>query len=128
VAPESEQSRRSLYLLNKRSLRLPMMMAFDQPDTMTSCPIRPTSTHALQALTLFNSDFMQQQSALLASRLERECKGSQGCELRSAYKLALARAPRPAEIAMGKQFFGSGGRLADFCLALMNRNEFVYIP
>ena len=128
VAPESEQSRRSLYLLNKRSLRLPMMMAFDQPDTMTSCPVRPTSTHALQALTLFNSDFMQQQSALLASRLERECKGSPGCDLRLAYKLALARKPRPAEIAMGKQFFGSGGRLADFCLALMNRNEFVYIP
>jgi len=45
VAVESEQMRRSLYLLNKRSLRLPLMMAFDQPDTMTSCPVRPTSTH-----------------------------------------------------------------------------------
>jgi hypothetical protein len=128
VAPESEQSRRSLYLLNKRSLRLPLMMAFDQPDTMTSCPVRPTSTHALQALTLFNSDFMQQQSALLATRLKRECKGSADCRLRLAYKLALARTPQAAELTMGKQFLRSGGELADFCLALMNRNEFVYIP
>jgi len=128
VAPESEQWRRSLYLLNKRSVRLPLMMAFDQPDTMTSCPIRPASTHALQALTLFNSDFMQQQSAQLAARLERECDGSPDCELRRAYKLALARTPRAVELTMGKQFLGSGGKLPDFCLALLNRNEFVYIP
>ena len=128
VAPESEQHRRSLYLLNKRSVRLPIMMAFDQPDTMTSCPVRPTSTHALQALTLFNSDFMQQQSAQLAARLERECAASPDCRLRLAYKLALARTPRAVELKMGKQFLNSGGKLPDFCLALLNRNEFVYIP
>jgi len=128
LSPEREQTRRSLYLLNKRGLRLPMMSAFDQPDTMTSCPIRPTSTHALQALTLFNSDFMQQQSGKLAARLERECGASADCELRQAYKLALARLPHKAELTMGRQFLRSGGRLSDFCLALMNRNEFVYVP
>jgi hypothetical protein len=128
VAAESEQHRRSLYLLNKRSLRLPLMMAFDQPDTMTSCPVRPTSTHALQALTLFNSDFMQQQSGEFAARLERECGRSTDCKLRLAYKLALARSPRAVEITMGKQFLRSGGGLSDFCLALLNRNEFVYVP
>jgi hypothetical protein len=127
VAPESEQHRRSLYLLNKRSLRLPLMMAFDQPDTMTSCPVRPTSTHALQALTLFNSDFMQQQSAEFAARLDRESGGSVDQKLRRAYRLALARPPRPVELTMGKQFLRSGN-LSDFCLALLNRNEFVYIP
>jgi hypothetical protein len=127
VASESEQRRRSLYLLNKRSLRLPLMMAFDQPDTMTSCPVRPTSTHALQALTLFNSDFMQQQSAEFAARLDRESGGSVDQKLRRAYKLALARPPRPVEVMMGKKFLGSGN-LSDFCLALLNRNEFVYIP
>ena len=128
VAPESEQSRRSLYLLNKRSVRLPLMMAFDQPDTMTSCPVRVASTHALQALTLYNSDFMQQQSERFAARLDSECDGSRDCELRRAYKLALARPPRAIELTMGRQFLGSGGKLSDFCLALLNRNEFVYIP
>ena len=127
VAPESEQHRRSLYLLNKRSLRLPLMMAFDQPDTMTSCPVRPTSTHALQALTLFNSDFMHQQSAEFAARVDRESAGSVDQKLRRAYKLALTRPPRPVELTMGKQFLRSGS-LPDFCLALLNRNEFVYIP
>src|SRR5262249_21314243 len=82
----------------------------------------------LQALTLFNSDFMQQQSAQFASRLERECNGSPDCEMRRAYKLSLARTPRPVELAMGKQFLGSGGKLAGLWLALMDRNEVVYRP
>ncbi len=125
---EFEQHRRSLYLLNKRTVRLPMMTAFDQPDTMTSCPVRPVSTHALQALSLFNSDFMRAESNRFAARLDRECGRDPAFQLRRAYKLALARSPQPAEMKMGLQFLSSGGTLADFCLALMNRNEFVYVP
>jgi len=125
---ESEQNRRSLYLLNKRTVHLPIMTAFDQPDTMTSCPMRPVSTHALQALSLLNSDFMRQESNRFAARLTRECGSDRGFQLRRAYKLALARAPRPVEMQLGEQFLKQGGPLADFCLALMNRNEFVYIP
>jgi len=125
---EFEQHRRSLYLLNKRTVRLPMMSAFDQPDTMTSCPVRPVSTHALQALSLFNSDFMRAESNRFASRLERECGADRAFQLRRAYKLALARAPRPVEMEFGRKFLNDGGTLADFCLALMNRNEFVYVP
>ncbi len=129
LAPDrSEQDRRSLYLLNKRTVRLPFLANFDQPDTMTSCPVRPTSTHALQALSLMNSDFMQEQSGALAARLARECGPDQPCQLRRAYKLALARAPRPAEMELGRKFLARGGLLPDFCLALLNRNEFVYIP
>ncbi|MGH9721041.1 MAG: DUF1549 and DUF1553 domain-containing protein, partial [Bryobacteraceae bacterium] len=87
VTPDaSEHRRRSLYLLNKRTVRLPMMSAFDQPDTMTSCPARASSTHALQALSLFNSEFMRKESERLAARLERECASSPDCSLRRAYK------------------------------------------
>jgi hypothetical protein len=125
---KAEQYRRSIYLLNKRTLRLPMLANFDQPDAMTSCPVRPASTHPLQALSLLNSDFMQEQSAALASRLEQECGARGDCQVKLAYKLALARAPQPHEAAMARRFFKKGEPLADFCLALLNRNEFVYIP
>ncbi len=129
VLPDkSEHARRSLYLLNKRGVRLPMMAAFDQPDAMTSCAVRQTSTHALQALSLFNSDFMQEQSTVFAERLKRECAGDTGCEVRRAYKLTLARAPKPAEAKLGAAFLKNGGTASDFCLALLNRNEFVYVP
>jgi hypothetical protein len=128
TAGEFEQHRRSLYLLNKRTVRLPMMTAFDQPDTMTSCPMRPVSTHALQALSLFNSNFMREESNRFAARLERECGNDRAFRLRRAYKLALARPPKSVELKMGQEFLAGGGTLADFCLALFNRNEFVYVP
>ena len=129
-ADPNEYSRRSLYLLNKRTVRLPILANFDQPDEMSSCAARPTSTHALQALTLMNSSFMDTQSTAFAKRLERECGtgADTDCRLRRAYKLTLARMPKPSETAMAKQFLAKGGELKDFCLALLNRNEFVYIP
>jgi hypothetical protein len=120
--------RRSLYLLNKRTVRLPMLANLDQPDAMTSCPVRPVSTHALQALSLINSDFAQDQSAAFAKRLETECGSDKECEVSRAYKVALARPPKPAEREMARQFFKKGGSLADFALAMLNRHEFVYIP
>jgi hypothetical protein len=125
---KSEQYRRSLYLLNKRTVRLPILANFDQPDTMTSCPQRPTSTHALQALNLVNSDFMQEQSKAFAARLTAECGADAQCQVNRAYKHALLRSPRPVEKTMATGFFRQGGSIEDFCLALLNRNEFVYVP
>jgi hypothetical protein len=123
----AEYDRRSLYLINKRTVRLPFLANFDQPDNMSSCPQRPTSTHALQALSLMNSNFMQGQAKRFAARLDSECK-SENCRVTRAYLHALARNPRPAELTMAHQFFAQGGPLEDFCLALLNRNEFVYLP
>ncbi|MFN7919249.1 MAG: DUF1549 domain-containing protein [Bryobacteraceae bacterium] len=125
---KSEHNRRTMYLLNKRTVRLPMLANFDQPDNMTSCPVRPTSTHALQALSMLNSDLMHEQSARFASRLEGECGKGRDCQVRLAYELALARKPKPVEQEMAREFFAKGGPLADFCLALMNRHEFAYLP
>jgi hypothetical protein len=86
------------------------------------------STHALQALSLFNSEFMQEQSQAFAARLEKDCgKPSRACEVKTAWKLALARPPLPAEQKLTKKFL-AGGSLAEMCLALLNRNEFVYVP
>ncbi|MDX2154659.1 MAG: DUF1553 domain-containing protein [Bryobacteraceae bacterium] len=125
----SEYNRRSLYLLNKRTVRLPMLANFDQPDAMTSCPTRPVSTHALQALTLFNSEFMARQSEAFAARVSAACAGKgRDCRIRSAYRMALAREPLPAELQMARGFLSRSGALADFALALLNRNEFVYVP
>jgi hypothetical protein len=122
------QNRRGLYLLNKRSVRLPLLSAFDQPDTITSCPVRPTSTHALQSLSLFNSDFMQEVSSDFAKRLETACRTDRKCAITTAWRLALSRPPRPEEQSLAQTFFRTGGSLQDFCLALLNRNEFLYVP
>jgi hypothetical protein len=122
------QNRRAIYLYNKRSVRLPLLSSFDQPDDITSCPVRPVSTHALQALSLFNSSFMQEVSQSFAERLEKQCGKNQGCAIDTAWHLALQRAPRKPEVQLARKFLSSGGTLPDFCLALFNRNEFVYVP
>lgn len=125
----SEIYRKSIYLLNKRTIRLPMLTNFDQPDSITSCPIRAVSTHALQALTMLNSDFMQEQSQALADRVRTTCKSNINCQTRTAYSLTLQRQPRPEETNLAQEFLaGKKMPLEDFCKALLNRNEFVYIP
>jgi hypothetical protein len=129
VSPDkSVQNRRGIYLYNKRSVRMPLLSAFDQPDAITSCPVRPVSTHALQALSLFNSSFMQEVSQAFAARLEKMCAKDRGCRINAAWRLALSRPPRTEENRLAKEFFKSGGTLPDFCLALFNRNEFLYVP
>jgi hypothetical protein len=124
---KSVQDRRSIYLYNKRSVRLPLLTSFDQPDAITSCPVRPISTHPLQALSLMNSDFMQEQSQAFAERLTKTCKNDSSCAVKTAWELTLSRAPTESEAKLTKTFFSAGGSLADMCLALLNRNEFVYV-
>ncbi len=152
VTPDVRQhTRRSIYLFAKRNVRLPLFEAFDQPGTLSSCPVRPVSTFAPQALILLNGPLMQQQSRAFAARLLRECGTDADRQIERAYRLALARPPRPGEAAAARDFLrqqaediraaGPGrvmagipetadparaAALADFCLALLNRNEFLY--
>jgi hypothetical protein len=146
--------RRSIYLFNKRNVRLPMLEAFDQPDTLTSCPVRPVSTFAPQALILLNGPFMQAQSKAFAARLYRESSGQEK-QIERAYRLALGRAPTTTERKMSMVFLeeqselllermrarktvalpddlpdgvdpAEAAALSDLCLALLNRNAFVH--
>jgi hypothetical protein len=158
VTPDSRQhTRRSLYLFAKRNVRQPLFEAFDQPDTLTSCPVRPVSTFAPQALILFNGPFMQEQSKAFARRLLHEERTVPAARITLAYRLALARPPRPQELKTALEFLDAqtelvrdrllarervgvpanlpgkvdpaeAAALADFCLALLNRNEFLYVP
>ncbi len=131
VTPDTSQhDRRSIYLLNMRTIRLPFLANFDQPDTMTSCAVRSTSTHALQSLSLLNSDFIVDQSRSLARRIRGLCDGSApDCIARNAFALTLARPPTAKEISLATEFLESGTTaLEDLSLALLNRNEFVYRP
>lgn len=157
VHPDQRQHwRRSLYLIRKRNVRLPMLVAFDSPDMMSSCGARTASTHALQSLTLLNSDFMLLQSRLLAARVLREATGDRDRALTRLYELALGRQPLLAERRLAREFLAGQTRIVaerikrgepvaavpdlspayaaaeaaawvDLCLATMNMNEFIYL-
>ncbi len=126
---ETQHRRRSLYLLNRRTVRLPFLANFDQPDTMTSCAVRSRSTHALQALAMLNGRFMQSESRAFAGRLRAACEGDIRCLVDRSYQWTLAREPGNEERRMAEGFLAGGqARLEDYALAMLNRNEFVYRP
>jgi hypothetical protein len=105
---ERQHARRSLYLLRKRNVRLPMLAAFDSPDMMNSCGARSVTVHALQSLTLMNSQFMFDQSKALATRLFAETAelkfGREDKMIARLYELAFGRLPKPAEKQMTMAF------------------------
>ena len=74
-----------------------------------------------------NSDFMSEQSAAFAKRVSLSAKGK-AAQVTRAYELSLGRAPRQSELRLAANFFAGGGTLSEFCLALLNRSEFIYIP
>lgn len=125
VSPEPEASRRSVYAFIKRGLVLPMFETLDLADTVSSCPQRQVTTVAPQALTLFNGTFVNQQAGAFAERLQKEAGESPEKQLRLAFKLALCRAPSPAELAQLRSFL-DGESLSEACRVILNLNEFVY--
>lgn len=125
-SPHEKACVRSLYLVQKRSLRLPMLETFDQPESNLSCGRRNVSTVAPQALTLLNSPFATEMAESFASRLLRETDGRPDKEIERAFLLAFQRLPEPAERAECAGFLQTH-HLRDLCLALMNANEFAYV-
>ncbi len=122
-----DQRRRSLYVFVRRNLRYPFFEAFDRPDTNASCPRRPVTTIAPQALSLLNSPLSAEAARALADRTRREAGADRERRIDQAYLLALGRLPDATERTLAHDFQAAGGSFADFCLALLNLNEFVYV-
>ena len=100
---------------------------------------------------MLNGPFLQTQSKEFAARLLRDYTVDVDRQIDQAYRLALARPPSDSERRTAHDFLTSqkktirdrlrfppgiaeavdpaaAAALADFCLALLNRNEFVYAP
>ncbi|MSV30401.1 MAG: DUF1553 domain-containing protein [Bryobacterales bacterium] len=122
----AEHSRRSVYLLVKRSFRLPMFETFDQPDAAASCARRESSTIAPQALALMNSGFMTGQAAKFAARLRKEYGEDPETWVDRGWKLVLGRGHSVEEKSRAVAFAKSNG-LERLCLLWFNMSEFVYV-
>jgi hypothetical protein len=122
----AEYSRRSVYLINKRNLRLPFMEVFDAPDALASCPRRESSTHAPQALELMNGDLSNQQADALVKRLEKEAGADPRKQVDLAYRLVAGRAPNPKELQQSLAFLKTQSH-HEFALAMLNLNAFLYV-
>ncbi|MCS6866593.1 MAG: DUF1549 and DUF1553 domain-containing protein [Gemmataceae bacterium] len=120
-----EHTRRSVYLFCRRNLRDPFLEAFDFPDTNLSCPQRERSTTAPQALALLNAPEAVTAAQALAQRLKKEAPTREE-QITLAYRLTLGRKPTAKEIERAIAFLNDSP-LSEFCRALLNLNEFLYV-
>jgi hypothetical protein len=116
--------RRSVYLFSRRNLRDPFLATFDLPDSTLSCPKRERSTTAPQALTLLNADEVMAAARALAALLERE--PGQDARIDLAYRRVLGRRPTAEECEAARDFLVRSP-LTEFCRALFNVSEFLYL-
>jgi len=127
VTPDKkEHTRRSVYLLTRRTFKQPMMEAFDSPDGVASCSRRNESTTAPQSLAMLNSRFMLEQARILAAKE----KSVDGLWRRVLGRAATDGERKAAEEFLSKQAGLSGSKesaMAELARSLINLNEFLYV-
>jgi hypothetical protein len=149
--------RRSIYILSKRNLPYPLLEVFDLPDMHESCARRSETTVAPQALMLLNSELILDYAQSFAGRLLLENPQAEFDRvIRDAYRIAFAREVTDDERALSAAFLEHQQSLAaariadgqplliphsfpkfldppraaalvDFCHALLNTSEFLYV-
>jgi hypothetical protein len=96
-SPQREQDRRSIYLVVKRALKVPLLECFDAANGTVPTGQRSRTTVAPQALTLLNDPWIQIQAAAFADRVTREAGTDRDRQIQRAFALALQRPPTAAE-------------------------------
>tara|TARA_R110002072_G_scaffold303099_1_gene493429 strand:+ start:140101 stop:143418 length:3318 start_codon:yes stop_codon:yes gene_type:complete len=136
--------RRSVYQFQKRNVMPHMQDLFDGPSALTSCSTRRVSTVPLQPLFLLNSGFVHARARKIAARLlsgsADEKPGNAPAKIAAdqierAFLLILGRSPDDEELSRSIDFLatptasiGPVESLTQYCHALLNLNEFAYIP
>ena len=125
-SPQEQVAVRSIYLVQKRNVHLPMLEVFDLPGNSSSCPRRDVSTVAPQALTLLNSPFATEMARSFAQRLWHEAGGDPAAVVGRGFALALQRPPSADERSDCLAFLKHRS-IADLCRMLLNVDEFAYV-
>jgi hypothetical protein len=120
-----DAARRSVYRFVWRGIADPFMESLDFPDLGLLAPVRGFSASSLQALTLYNNDFVLHQSEVLARRLEREAK-TVDTQAALGVRLVWLREPQPAEQIEFSAFAHRHG-MAALCRLLFNSNEYLFV-
>lgn len=143
TADDPAGNRRSIYIIVRRSQHLTMLDLFDTPMMEVNCPERNVSTVPLQALAMLHGPFSERNAAALADRIIKSAPADDVSRIGAAYRLLLARDPRPGEVESIRRFLAAvvqdqAGKSSpneqavrsawtQAALVLLNSNEFVYV-
>ncbi len=117
--------RRSVYQIPARGIRDELLGVLDCPDSSERAAHRTSTTTALQALSMMNGLFMNQQATYFAERVRGIAGDNSAKQVSAAFQLAFGRSPSAKEVAAARALIAIEG-LPTLCRALYNANEFVY--
>ena len=145
-SPINARNRRTVYMLQERSLQLPLVKVFDGANMDQSCPVRETTTVTPKVFALFNNKSIHDQSNSMAERVLNDSGTSVDAQVQRAFQLAFQRPPKVHELDTCVHFLQNHqakstvtvdgnshqgaqphGSLADICLVLINSNEFIFL-
>ena len=129
-SPVADRRVRSLYWVQKRTVRIPFQETFDLPENSVSCAARGTSIVPPQALTLLNGDLMEEASGILARTVESEVAAAEPQRtarlIISLYRRTLQRPPSDEEAAACFDYLQRRS-LQELARVLLNVAEFATI-
>lgn len=123
---KTDEYRRSIYLLAKRNVKVPLLESFDQPDLLNPCGRRPDSTHAPQSLVMWNSPWMRERAAKAAMKAIASSNDSEK-QVVALFKAVLNRPPTSHEQKLASAAITAKDGMSDLALALFNSNAFLYL-
>ncbi len=118
-------SRRSIYRCVWRGIADPFMEALDFPDLGLLSPTRSFSASSLQALTLYNNDFVLHHADHMGSQIQGE-NSSLEFKVTQVVQRIWLREPTSNELQDFCRFADASG-LPGLCRLLLNSNEFLFI-
>jgi hypothetical protein len=130
VSTGDDSRKRSIYIFQRRAQFLPFLETYDAPVFNSSCDRRRNSITALQALSTYDSDFVNGEAHHFAERVRQEAGSDQARQIRRAFELAFGRDPAESEESDAHTFLRdtrTADPLAALCRILLNANEFVYV-
>lgn len=136
TSPPRDAARRSIYIHIKKSVIPPELAVFDFPDTDSSCEARFNTTQAAQALNLLHSGFIRTHAGHLAESARAAAGGRREDQVRETLWRCLQREPDEATVHDGvalidrlvaRRGLSEEAAFQEFCLMVMNLNEFAYL-
>ncbi len=117
--------RRAIYGYVSRTQPDRSMELFNFPDPNTTSAQRMRTQGPMQRLYFLNNEFVVEQAAALAERINSAVAGGDAAKIRWAYEVLYARPPSEAEIRLGLEYLAAGDEAwPRYAQALIGAGEF----
>jgi hypothetical protein len=127
-SPIQLQDCRSVYLIVKRSLKVPFLESLDFANSTSPTAIRTVTTTAPQALLLLNDPWMHQKAEQLSKRLQVLAGDELRKQVDHLWQLAYQRRATDEELQLALEYLDNNPqRMISLCRAILNSSEFLYV-